>query len=119
MRVEDINLLDRDVFAKGVPHEWFTHLREHHPVFHHSEPRGPGFWVVSKYADVQAAGRDPVVKTTATLGLTLLQGKYGTTAGHFGSIMGGALLGVVPMLILYFFGQKYFVQGLARTGLKG
>jgi ABC-type glycerol-3-phosphate transport system permease component len=56
---------------------------------------------------------------TVTLGLTLLQGKYGTTAGHFGSIMGGALLGVVPMLILYFFGQKYFVQGLARTGLKG
>jgi multiple sugar transport system permease protein len=56
---------------------------------------------------------------TVTLGLTLLQGKYGTTAGHFGSIMGGALLGVVPMLILYFFGQKYFVQGLARTGMKG
>jgi ABC-type glycerol-3-phosphate transport system permease component len=56
---------------------------------------------------------------TVTLGLTLLQGKYGTTAGHFGSIMGGALLGVIPMLILYFFGQKYFVQGLARTGLKG
>jgi len=56
---------------------------------------------------------------TVTYGLTLLQGKYGTTAGHWGSIMGGALLGVIPMLILYFIGQKYFVQGLARTGLKG
>ena len=60
MLVDDINLLDRDVFATGVPHEWFTYLREHDPVFHHSEPHGPGFWVVSKYADVQAAGRDPV-----------------------------------------------------------
>ena len=23
MRLDDINLLDRDVFANGVPHEWF------------------------------------------------------------------------------------------------
>jgi cholest-4-en-3-one 26-monooxygenase len=60
MRLEDINLLDRDVFTKGVPHEWFTYLREHQPVFHHPEPHGPGFWVVSKHADVQAVSRDPV-----------------------------------------------------------
>ena len=60
MRLEDINLLDRDVFAKDVPHEWFTYLRKHHPVFHHPEPHGPGFWVVSKHADVQAVSRDPV-----------------------------------------------------------
>jgi cholest-4-en-3-one 26-monooxygenase len=60
MRPEDINLLDRDVFTKGVPHEWFTYLRKHQPVFHHPEPHGPGFWVMSKYADVQAIGRDPV-----------------------------------------------------------
>src|SRR5207253_10544939 len=59
VRPEDINLLDRDVFAKGVQHEWFTYLREHHPVFRHPEPHGPGFWVVSKYADVQAVSRDP------------------------------------------------------------
>lgn len=61
MRPEDINLLDRDVFTKGVPHEWFTYLRKHQPIFHHPEPHGPGFWVVSKYADVQAIGRDPVI----------------------------------------------------------
>jgi ABC-type glycerol-3-phosphate transport system permease component len=58
-------------------------------------------------------------KMTVTLGLTLLVGRAGTTAGRWGVIMGGALLGVIPMLILYFFGQKYFVQGLARTGIKG
>jgi multiple sugar transport system permease protein len=58
-------------------------------------------------------------KLTVTLGLTLLIGKAGTSAGRWGVIMGGALLGVIPMLVLYFFGQKYFVQGLARTGLKG
>jgi len=60
MRLDDINLLDRDVFANGVPHEWFTYLRAHHPVFRHPEPHGPGFWVLSKHADVRAVSRDPV-----------------------------------------------------------
>jgi cholest-4-en-3-one 26-monooxygenase len=59
MRLDDVNLLDRDVFAQGVPHEWFTYLRAEHPVFRHAEPHGPGFWVVSKHADVQAVSRDP------------------------------------------------------------
>jgi len=60
MRVEEINLIDRDVFAKGVPHEWFTYLRQHDPIFHHDEPDGPGFWVLSRHADVRAVSRDPV-----------------------------------------------------------
>ena len=59
LRLEDIDLLDRDVFAQGVPHDWFTHLRRHRPLHHHPEPHGPGFWVVSKHADVRAIGRDP------------------------------------------------------------
>jgi len=56
--VEQIDLLDRDAFAMGVPHSWFTYLRTNHPVYHHPEPDGPGFWVFSRYADVQAIGRD-------------------------------------------------------------
>jgi cholest-4-en-3-one 26-monooxygenase len=59
MRLEDINLLDRNVFARGVPHEWFTFLRHNHPLYRHPEPRGAGFWVLSKYADVRAVSRDP------------------------------------------------------------
>jgi cholest-4-en-3-one 26-monooxygenase len=59
VRLDEIDLLDRDVFARGVPHEWFTYLRQNHPVVRHPEPHGPGFWVVSKHADVRAAGRDP------------------------------------------------------------
>ncbi len=59
MQLDDINLLDRDVFARGVPHEWFTFLRQNHPIYRHPEPRGPGFWVLSKYADVRAVSRDP------------------------------------------------------------
>ncbi|HVA43632.1 MAG TPA: cytochrome P450 [Acidimicrobiales bacterium] len=58
--VEQIDLLDRDAFALGVPHSWFTYLRANHPVYHHPEPDGPGFWVFSRYADVVAIGRDGV-----------------------------------------------------------
>jgi cholest-4-en-3-one 26-monooxygenase len=54
----DIDLLDRDVFTQGVPHEWLTYLRNNHPVYHHPEPDGPGFWVITKYEDVFAVGRD-------------------------------------------------------------
>jgi cholest-4-en-3-one 26-monooxygenase len=59
VELDDIDLLDRDVFARGVPHDWFTYLRAEHPVYRHPEPYGPGFWVVTKHADVRAIGRDP------------------------------------------------------------
>jgi cholest-4-en-3-one 26-monooxygenase len=58
MHLSDIDLLDRDRFTHGVPHEWFTFLRANAPVYKHPEPNGPGFWVVTKYDDVVAVGRD-------------------------------------------------------------
>jgi cholest-4-en-3-one 26-monooxygenase len=54
----EIDLLDRDTFTRGVPHDWFTYLRANHPIYRHPEPDGPGFWVITKYADVYAVGRD-------------------------------------------------------------
>jgi cholest-4-en-3-one 26-monooxygenase len=83
MQLEDINLLDRDVFAEGVPHDWFTYLRANHPVFRHPEPHGPGFWVVSKYADVQAVSRDPVTYSSDPVApLEDPEGAGGGTAGY-------------------------------------
>src|SRR2546430_14165058 len=58
MDLSDINLLDRDKFTHGVPHEWFTYLRANAPVYKHPEPDGPGFWAITKYDDVVAVGRD-------------------------------------------------------------
>src|SRR3954469_2005322 len=58
MQLSDIDLLDRDRFTQGVPHEWFTYLRHEAPVYKHPEPGGPGFWVVTKHADVVTVGRD-------------------------------------------------------------
>jgi cholest-4-en-3-one 26-monooxygenase len=59
VELTDIDLLDRDVFTNGIPHEWFTYLRANAPVHKFPEPDGgPGYWVVTKYADVYAVGRD-------------------------------------------------------------
>jgi cholest-4-en-3-one 26-monooxygenase len=53
-----IDLLDFDRFAEGIPHEWFTWLRKNDPVHHHAEPNGPGFWVITKLEDVTICNRD-------------------------------------------------------------
>lgn len=59
MELSDINLLDRDRFTQGIPHDWFTYLRANAPVFFHPEPgSGRGFWVFSRHEDVVAIGRD-------------------------------------------------------------
>lgn len=59
MDLSEIDLLNPDSFVAGVPHEWFTYLRHHAPVYKHPEPKGgPGFWVITRYADVVQANRD-------------------------------------------------------------
>ena len=36
-----------------------------------------------------------------------------------GAAFAGALVSLLPMFILYMFGQKYFVEGMSSGGLKG
>lgn len=53
---------------------------------------------------------------TLPLGLvTDLKGQYNS---NFGAIMAMSLLMVTPMVVLFLAFQRYFVQGMARTGLK-
>ncbi len=42
----------------------------------------------------------------------------GTVATRWNLIMAGPLIGAVSVLILYAAAQRYFVQGIALTGLK-
>lgn len=53
---------------------------------------------------------------TLSNGLALFIGKG--TEQYGAAFMGGAI-SLLPMLILYIFGQKYFVEGQATSGLKG
>ena len=33
--------------------------------------------------------------------------------------MAGALISMLPILLVYIFAQKYFVQGIVMSGIKG
>jgi len=57
MKLDDIDLL-ADTWEHGVPHDQFDLLRREAPVFRHAEPDGPGFWAVTRHADVVAVSRD-------------------------------------------------------------
>jgi cholest-4-en-3-one 26-monooxygenase len=56
----DIDLISQDQWVRGIPHEQFTWLRQEAPVFWHEsdDPAVPGFWALTRHADVQAANRD-------------------------------------------------------------
>ena len=54
-----IELKDPDVYLDGVPWESFRLLREHDPVHWHPEADGPGFWAITKHADLVAISKDP------------------------------------------------------------
>ena len=52
---------------------------------------------------------------TLPVGLLFLQGQYTT---DYPALMAGSLLSVLPMLAIFAFFQRYFVEGVARSGLK-
>ena len=57
-----------------------------------------------------------VEKATLTIGLANLQSGLMTT--RYDLLMAGSVLSVLPILILLIFGQRWFVKGIAMTGLK-
>jgi multiple sugar transport system permease protein len=53
---------------------------------------------------------------TLPVGLSTIQGQY---TFDYGKLMAGAVVTAVPVLILYIFLQRYIIQNVAMTGLKG
>jgi len=54
---------------------------------------------------------------TMALGLQQYQSQHGGSEWHL--LMGASVLLVVPIIILFFFAQKTFIQGISTTGVKG
>lgn len=53
---------------------------------------------------------------TLMLGLTLFQGSY---SSQWNLMMAAVSIVVLPSLIVFLFAQRYFIQGIAMTGVKG
>ena len=59
---------------------------------------------------------------TSPLGIAYAMTKYSPTGGgqpNYQYVMVAALIVTLPMLLLFSFGQRYFIQGVATTGRKG
>lgn len=56
-------------------------------------------------------------KWTLSVGLRGFQAMYGQTKWHL--MMAASLVTVIPCVLLYFFAQRYFIQGIVITGVKG
>jgi multiple sugar transport system permease protein len=55
-------------------------------------------------------------KFTLQLGLAMFNG---VTKIQWGPLMAASILTLLPVLILFFFAQKYFVEGISFSGTKG
>ena len=55
-------------------------------------------------------------KKTIQLGLKMFISQY---SSDYGLIMAGSVLSLIPVIIVFMCLQKYFVEGVASTGLKG
>lgn len=53
---------------------------------------------------------------TLPVGLATLQGRYLT---EWNMVMAGAVLNVLPMIVIYLLAQKEFVKGVTMSGIKG
>ncbi|AYY15565.1 carbohydrate ABC transporter permease [Actinobacteria bacterium YIM 96077] len=53
---------------------------------------------------------------TVQLGLRSFVGQYDA---EYAMIMTGAVLSVLPVVLVFLLGQRYFIRGIATTGLKG
>jgi cholest-4-en-3-one 26-monooxygenase len=64
---EILDLGHPDVFVGGVRHDAFAVLRRDYPVYWNEERSdlGPGFWNVTRHADVVAVSRDPATFSSA------------------------------------------------------
>ncbi len=71
MQLSDVNLTDPDIFQRGTPHEMFRLLRREAPVFWHPETNGPGFWAITKYADLKEISKNPALFSSERQGTLL------------------------------------------------
>lgn len=54
-------------------------------------------------------------QTTLPVGLSLLQQQY---SGRWTIMMAGSLISIAPIIIVFFFAQKFFIEGIALSGVR-
>jgi len=74
VRPDQIDLMDLDPFVRATDAELFRQLRDHDPCHWNDEPDGgEGFWSLTRYEDIKAAGSD--WETFSSAGGTQIQSR--------------------------------------------
>jgi cytochrome P450 len=68
-----IDLTANEVFAGSHPWDQYAWLRANDPVHWHPERDGPGFWAITKYADIRMISRRPKLFSSAARGVMLAE----------------------------------------------
>jgi len=61
----------------------------------------------------------PMDKFTLTIGLLSFKETYASGAFDWGPILAGAIISALPIIILFIVFQRYFVEGVSFSGIKG
>jgi cytochrome P450 len=69
--LSDIDLTDLETFVQRTPHDWFKRLRDDAPCFWNEERGGRGFWSVTRYEDILALQKLPLVFSAGVGGTSL------------------------------------------------
>ncbi len=68
-----IDLTSTASFADGHPWAQYAWLRANDPVHWHPEADGPGFWALTRYADIRAVSRQPRLFSSAARGVMMAE----------------------------------------------
>ena len=118
--------VDRWILADGVEHvEAVRHNRDVLPVSYTHLPLVTPNLVALGIMTMLSTWKNlmwPIIvnrsieKMTLSAGLAMLIGEHTT---YYEQVMAGAVISVLPMIIVFMIFQKQFVEGIAKTGVKG
>ena len=110
-RLEGLDFNNAKTFARGQPFEAFGRLRETAPVCWHTEPGDlPGFWTVTRHADVMRVNGDPATFSSQRGGIlmnTLVAAMVSGPASGSGGFLDQAIRGVLSPVLATLSGQGY------------
>lgn len=55
---------------------------------------------------------------TVTLAMNSFNQQYSRSAGYYDRILAGSVLSLLPMVLIFVFAQRYFIEGIQMQGLK-
>jgi cholest-4-en-3-one 26-monooxygenase len=66
-----IDIYNPNTYQRGVPHDQFALLRKSEPIWFQEEPSGPGYWAVTRHADVMDISRQPQIFSSQRGGINI------------------------------------------------